>query len=73
MEKTQQVIFGRDEICKAYGFGRKTFNWLIAKGAPIKMTDGRYFVHRETLDRFFIKMTVETEQKKEEKRKKASR
>jgi hypothetical protein len=69
-ENGQKIIWGRDEICKAYNFGRKTFSWLRSKGAPIKMTDGRYFVHRESFDQFILLMTMETE---EETKKKAAR
>lgn len=73
MENGQKIIWGRDEICKAYNFGRRTFVWLVDKGAPIKMTDGRYFVHRESLDNFILLMTMEAEQKSDGKKKKAAR
>lgn len=69
-ENQAKVIFGRDEICKAFGFGKDTFYWLIEKGAPIKKMGKRHFVHRESLDQFILIMSMETlpgEQKKEKK------
>jgi hypothetical protein len=71
MEQNQKVIFGRDEICKAYGFGKQTFYWLLEKDAPIKRMGGRYCVHRESLDQFILLMTIEASPEK--KRKKAAR
>lgn len=59
-EREQDVIFGRNNICKAYGFGKDTFYWLIEKKAPIKRVGkNRYMVHRESLDQFFLLMTLE--------------
>ncbi len=55
----QKTIFGREQICKAYGFGKTTFYWLKEKGAPIRMMGDRYFVHRDSLDDFIYRMTVD--------------
>ena len=52
-----KVIFTREGICKAYGFGKQTFYWLLEKGAPIKQMGSRYFVCRDSLDAFFLEMT----------------
>jgi len=71
-ENQGKVIFGRDEICKAYNIGRRTFRWLIEQGAPIKMTDGRYFVHRESMENFILLKTLETEKSAEEPKRKRS-
>jgi hypothetical protein len=71
VENRQKVIFGRDEICRAYGFGKQTFYWLVEKKAPIKRMGGRYCVHRESLDQFILLMTLEAAP--EEKKKKAVR
>ena len=60
-ENQAKVIFGRDEICKAYGFGKQTFYWLLEKEAPIKRMGGRYVVHRESLDQFILLMTLEAD------------
>jgi|GEM_PF-2809109 len=57
----EKVILTREGICKAYGFGKETFYWLLAKEAPIKQMGGRYFVHRDSLDAFFLEMTREGE------------
>ena len=56
-----KVIFTREGICKAYGFGKQTFYWLLEKGAPIKQMGSRYFVCRDSLDAFFLEMTREGE------------
>ncbi len=73
-ENQAKVIFGRDEICKAYGFGKQTFYWLVEKKAPIKRMGGRYYVHRESLDQFILLMSLEAEPPLEEtKKKKAQR
>lgn len=56
-----KVIFTRERICRAYGFGKETFYWLLEKGAPIKQMGSRYFVHRDSLDAFFLEMTREGE------------
>ncbi len=71
MENNQKVIFGRDEICKAYGFGKQTFYWLIEKKAPITRMGGRYCAHRESLDQFILLMTIESAP--EDKKKKTAR
>jgi hypothetical protein len=52
-----KVIFTRERICRAYGFGKETFFWLLEKGAPIKQMGSRYFVHRDSLDAFFLELT----------------
>lgn len=72
-ENQGKVIFGRDEICKAYGFGKQTFYWLIEKKAPIKRMGGRYYVHRESLDQFILLMTLEADASQGKKEKKAAR
>ena len=64
-ENQGKVIFGRDEICKAYNIGRRTFRWLLDKGAPIKrVADGRYVAHRESLDQFILLMTLDNDSEK---------
>ncbi len=73
MSGENKVIFGRDEICKAYGFGKQTFYWLIEKKAPIKRMGGRYYVHRESLDQFILLMTLEADASQGKKEKKAAR
>lgn len=72
-EKERNVIFGRDEICKAYGFGKETFYWLIEQEAPIKKMGKRYFVHRESMDQFILLMSIKTLSVEDEKQKKQAR
>jgi len=72
-ENQGKVIFNRDEICKAYGFGKETFYWLIEKGAPIKKMGKRYFVHRESMDQFILIMSMETLSPMEGKQKRQAR
>lgn len=72
-ENQGKVIFGRDEICKAYGFGKQTFYWLIEKKAPIKKMGARYYVHRESMDQFILFLTIETAPEEGKKKKATGR
>jgi hypothetical protein len=69
MEKERKVIIGRELICKAYGFGKRTFYWLKdEKKAPIDMVGGRFWVHRDTFDEFLRNMLIETRENGKKRR-----
>lgn len=60
MKTDTKIIFGRDNICRKYEFGKDTFYYLIEKGAPIKIVNNRYMVHIETLEIFLKNLSKST-------------
>lgn len=57
-DKEKKIIIGRDNICKTYEFGKDTFYWLIAKGAPIMRMKKKYYIHVDTFEEFIKSMTI---------------
>ena len=48
-----KILQSKDEICQAFQLGDRRFQLWIARGMPVKLIDGRYIAHYDSIERFF--------------------